>query len=709
MRRSSGWGAKTGWTHCARPGVPPAFLGRAILAPMHAPAVRLHLFGSPTVESGGVRTALPLERRTQLVVLLALRRQWVPRAEIAAMLWPEQEDRLAFANLRKTLFRLQALPWAAAIELQGAALRLEMATDVADFESALREQRTGEALAGYRGELLAGFDDNESEAWTRWVGFERDRLRTAWRAAALARLADAAIEPAEAVALSARLLEADPLDEAALRQHMSALARDGQAGAARAAYRQFVERLSTDLGLTPGAELRALHDALTGARPLAAGIGAVAAGPADDGFVGRSAELKRIADLLGRDECRLLCLIGPGGVGKTRLARRTMQELAPRFADGAVFVPLEDVDTAEQLGLRLAREGGVADSGRDEPLARVIESWRDQQMLLVLDNFEQLAAHAGILDRLLQACARLKIVVTSRLQAGGRRRMVDAARGPARPGSGRRGPGRVLRRGAPVRPGGAAGRAELRRGRRDRRDRRRLPSGGGAAAGDRARGRLGADAVVPGHRRRAAPRHRAAARRRHAPPAAPRQHRGGVRALVAAPERYRTGGALAPVRLPRRLLDGGRARGRGCLAAGARRARRQVAAGQGRRPHAPAPAGAAARRPPAGRRWLTRLDRGRPLGAFPPLAAPARAGERERRPRGAAGDRPRLRELPARLPVLDRPEPGRGAEAQPADAAQLLRASRPLRRGPGAVPAGHRIAAGGRPPDARPPAQPGGV
>jgi len=384
---------------------------------MHAPAVRLHLFGSPMVESGGVRTALPLERRIQLVVLLALRRQWVPRAEIAAMLWPEQEDRLAFANLRKTLFRLQALPWAAAIELQGAALRLEMATDVADFEAALRVQRASEALAGYRGELLAGFDDSESEAWTRWVGFERDRLRTAWRAAALARLADPALEPAEAVALSARLLEADPLDEAALRQHMSALARDGQAGAARAAYRQFVERLSTDLGLTPGAELRALHDALTGARPLAAGIGVAAVSPADDGFVGRSAELKRIADLLARDECRLLCLIGPGGVGKTRLARRTMQELAPRYADGAVFVPLEDVDTPEQLGLRLAREGGVAAaSGNDDPLTRVIDAWREQQLLLVLDNFEQLAEHAGVLDRLLQACARLKIVVTSRLR-----------------------------------------------------------------------------------------------------------------------------------------------------------------------------------------------------------------------------------------------------------------------------------------------------
>ncbi len=66
--------------------------------------------------------------------------------------------------------------------------------------------------------------------------------------------------------------------------------------------------------------------------------------------------------------------------------------------------------------------------------------------------------------------------------------------------------------------------------------------------------RLGAHAVVPGHRRRAASRHRAAARRRPAPPAAPRQHRDGVRAFVAAPRRGRAGGALAPVRLPRRLL-----------------------------------------------------------------------------------------------------------------------------------------------------------
>lgn len=388
---------------------------------MDARDVHLNLFGSPTAQHAGRTHALPFERRTQLVVLLALRRQWVPRAEVAAMLWPEQESRLAFANLRKTLFRMASLPWAVAIETQGAALRLEVATDVAQFESDLREQRSDEALAAYRGELLAGFDDGASEAWTRWVAFERERLRAAWRGLVLAQLAqavDAAGGTAQAIELSARLLEADPLDEAALHHHMTALARDGQAGTARQAYRQFTERLQADLGLAPGAELSALHDSLGSAPrpPDAVGTPSPAAA-GDDGFVGRSIELQRIADLLARDECRLLCLIGPGGVGKTRLARRAAQALAPRHADGAVFVALEDVDTPAQLGLRLAHEAGVTGGrGQAEVLARVVEAWRDRQLLLVLDNFEQLADHAPLLDHLLQACPRLKILVTSRLR-----------------------------------------------------------------------------------------------------------------------------------------------------------------------------------------------------------------------------------------------------------------------------------------------------
>jgi hypothetical protein len=65
--------------------------------------------------------------------------------------------------------------------------------------------------------LLDGFDDGPSEPWTRWLAFERDRLRAAWCAAALARPDDADNDAAAALALAARLLEADPLDKAALR------------------------------------------------------------------------------------------------------------------------------------------------------------------------------------------------------------------------------------------------------------------------------------------------------------------------------------------------------------------------------------------------------------------------------------------------------------------------------------------------------------
>ena len=171
-------------------------------------------------------------------MLLALRQGWVGRAELAAMLWPEQPTKLAYTNLRKTLFRLQSVGWAANIEGQGGALRLDAPTDVAAFEAALREQRGADALALRRGELLVGFDDDGNQAWSNWLRFERDRLRVAWRRAAVDRLAQE-IDPGDGIELSAQLLDVDPLDEPALCLHMAWLARDGQSARARQAYRVF--------------------------------------------------------------------------------------------------------------------------------------------------------------------------------------------------------------------------------------------------------------------------------------------------------------------------------------------------------------------------------------------------------------------------------------------------------------------------------------
>src|SRR5258706_8722128 len=184
--------------------------------------VRLQLLGSPCVEFEGETYALLVERRSQLVAYLALKRAWVGRAELAAMLWPEQDTKLAYTNLRKTLFRLQSQPWARGIETQGSSLRFEAETDVAAFEAALKDGRFDDALDLYRGPFLAGFEDDAAESWSSWLAFERERLRGGWRGAALNRLSSA-IDPREGVELSARLLEDDPLDEAAMRAHLQLL------------------------------------------------------------------------------------------------------------------------------------------------------------------------------------------------------------------------------------------------------------------------------------------------------------------------------------------------------------------------------------------------------------------------------------------------------------------------------------------------------
>ena len=422
------------------------------------------------------------------------------------MLWPEQGNKLAYANLRKTLFRLQSLPWARADRVAAAALFASKPRPTCPRSS----RRCASSASPMPSPCAAASCSRDSmttanEAWSSWLSFERDRLRVAWRDAALDRLA-ADIDTGEGIDLSARLLEADPLDEAALRAHMSWLARDGQGGA-RAPGVPRVRR--TPRGgsracsgrRAEGAARFSRHGGRTACsrrrrrlprRPTTASSAA-------------TVELRRMAALLAQDDCRLLCLIGPGGVGKTRLAQRAIQELAPGYPDGAAFVPLEDISSSSELGGRLAREMGVRLAGSGEPLDQVIEFLRERQMLLVLDNFEHLAADASMLEQAARRrAARLQIIVTSRVRLARRQGVVAAARRAAVPGDRGPGPCRSVRRGAPVRPGGPARRARIGPRRGGGVDRRHLPAGRGTAAGAGARGGVDARAVLRCDRRRAA-------------------------------------------------------------------------------------------------------------------------------------------------------------------------------------------------------------
>jgi class 3 adenylate cyclase len=122
-------------------------------------------------------------------------------------------------------------------------------------------------------------------------------------------------------------------------------------------------------------------------------------------FVGRERELAELGALL-QDGARLVTLSGPGGSGKTRLAIEAAAELVPAFTAGVFWVPLASLrDPAlvtETIGQVLGAKDGLA------------EHLGERELLLLLDNFEQVVEAAPELSRLLEACPRLKLLVTSR-------------------------------------------------------------------------------------------------------------------------------------------------------------------------------------------------------------------------------------------------------------------------------------------------------
>ena len=130
-------------------------------------------------------------------------------------------------------------------------------------------------------------------------------------------------------------------------------------------------------------------------------------------FVGREQEIAEVRRLL--DGTRLLTLSGPGGSGKSRLALEVAAELLPDFRDGAFFADLSSVADPALVPSVVARAVGVPQVMGRPALEAVKQHLRDKQLLLVADNFEQVAEAAPMLEELLSAAPALKVMVTSRV------------------------------------------------------------------------------------------------------------------------------------------------------------------------------------------------------------------------------------------------------------------------------------------------------
>ncbi len=380
-----------------------------------------------------------------------------PREELIALFWPDADTEQGRTSLRTALASLRRQLEPSGVEAgavlladrQSVRLRPEaFTTDVAEFEKLIAQSRSGEpsaqieclrrAAALYRGDLLPGYYDE-------WAAQERERLSEA-RFDALRRLSEALEargEYAPAVEFARRVVQANPLDEAAHATLIRLYIAQQKPSAAQRQYQELERILREELDVAPSPDVQALLQSLHTGAPDAVEPpllpSRAAALPKEPGgtesaptpptpviplptpltsFLGREAELAQIGVLLESPETRLVTLTGLGGIGKTRLAleiARRAQETGQRV----YFVPLADIALPHLVGEAIRTALRLEATGLGDPLEQVMEPLSEAPALLILDNFEQVVeAGRPLVQRLLQRCPHLTCLITSRIPLG---------------------------------------------------------------------------------------------------------------------------------------------------------------------------------------------------------------------------------------------------------------------------------------------------
>lgn len=287
----------------------------------------------------------------------------------------------------------------------------------------------------WRGEALADLRD------LPFAAIEADRL-TELRLSTAEDLAEAAVVCGRARDLITeleRLAATHPLRERLHELLIRALYADGRQAEALTAYERVRTTLAEELGADPGARLRDVHVAVlrgdTVDPVVAATPAPMPAGPRSNlrapltSFVGRREDVAELSRLLSNGT-RLVTMVGPGGAGKTRLATETGRTLVEQSGDGIWLVELAPLGDATDVAPAVLSTLGASEYVDLTPPSslvpkhvrasraateRLVEVIADRRILLVLDNCEHLVEEvAGLVDSLLAACPRLRVLTTSR-------------------------------------------------------------------------------------------------------------------------------------------------------------------------------------------------------------------------------------------------------------------------------------------------------
>jgi predicted ATPase/DNA-binding SARP family transcriptional activator len=404
---------------------------------------------------------LHFETRTvvALLVYLACQRNAVSRETLAELFWPERTPKQARSNVRVALHRLrQQVAAYLLITQSGVALKPDVVitVDAIHFERQIAAGHLAEAITLYHNDFLTDFYLDGSPLFEQWALLERERLCTL-ALAAYQQLIDQHATSGQltiATATAQRLLHLDPLHEPTHRQLMRLFAQAGQRNAALAQFESYRQLLNVELAVAPdettialAAEIREgvtrwqgdkvinrspYHPATLSPLHLVTPSPLHNLPPQPTPFIGRSTDLVHIVQRLANPDCRLLTLLGVGGIGKTRLAIEAGRLLGeadkapllshdkpnskiqlPNFADGLCYVALAPVAAVELVPVTIAQSLGLA-TNSSNLLAEIAAYLRPRRLLLILDNVEHLLAAVDTVIYLLEQAPQVKVLVTSR-------------------------------------------------------------------------------------------------------------------------------------------------------------------------------------------------------------------------------------------------------------------------------------------------------
>ncbi|MGY1697438.1 AfsR/SARP family transcriptional regulator [Geodermatophilus sp. SYSU D00814] len=399
--------------------------------------MRFRVLGPLEIDVGETeRTTLPGQRlRACLAALLLRPGAVVPARVLVEALWDEDPPARADNALHQVVRRLRAQlgPAGGALETRPPGYRLAVAPDAVDaevFERTCRAARAraaadpaaavallDRALALWRGPAYGEF----AETFARAPAQRLEELRVAAAEERAALLYESGAV-ADALAAARELVAAAPLRSRPVEVLVRALAADGRAVDALEVYRRHREVLADELGMDPAAPLQdlqrqVLSDVLPPPRRAAPGEPVPPAPPArplpwrPGPLLGRGEDLALIADCLA--EQRLVTLVGPGGVGKTRLALEAAHDLA---AGGtAVWWGDLSATAGHVLADVLAEVTGVDPPMGPDPVGGLAAGTADLRGVLCLDNAETVLADlAPLVEQLVATAPGLTLLVTSR-------------------------------------------------------------------------------------------------------------------------------------------------------------------------------------------------------------------------------------------------------------------------------------------------------